>query len=166
VRLFFALWPDADAASALERLAADVVAVVGGKPVPREKIHLTLAFLGEVEDCQGARAAAAAIRGRAFAVRLDCVGSFRKARVAWAGSLERIAALDALQARLEAGLRQRGFALDERPFAAHVTLARKAETALPRAAIAPIEWRAAELTLVQSTGAGHYAVLEAWKLRR
>ena len=167
MRLFFALWPDAAAAEALERLAADVVVVAGGKPMPREKIHLTLAFLGEVDDLAAAQDAAAALETRPFQVRLDCVGSFRRARVSWAGMIQADPALTDLQARLESQLRARGFALEERPFAPHVTLARKAERALPRAKIAAIAWTATELTLVRSApGTGGYPILKAWRLGR
>ena len=167
MRLFFALWPDAAAADALQRLAADVVVVAGGRARPAGKIHLTLAVLGDVEDLAGAQDAAAAIRAAPFDVRLDCVGSFRRARVSWAGMLRPDAALVEMQAELENQLRQRGFALEARPFTPHVTLARKADRPLPRAAIAPIEWKALELTLVRSMpGTGEYAVLEGWKLRK
>ena len=167
LRLFFALWPDAAAADALERLAADVVVVAGGKPVPAGRIHLTLAFLGDVEDLAGAQDAAVAIRAAPLDLRLDCVGSFRRARVSWAGMLQPNAALVELQGELGNQLRQRGFALEARPFTPHVTLARKAERALPRAAIAPIQWKAQELTLVRSMpGTGEYAVLKGWKLRK
>ena len=167
MRLFFALWPDAAAAEALERLAADVVLVAGGRATPREKIHLTLAFLGEVDDLARAREAAESVRAAPFDMRLDCVGSFRRSRVAWAGSLEPNLELAAAQSSLEARLRERGFALEERPFAAHVTLARKTERSLPRAAIPAIGWRADELRLVRSMpGGNEYVQLERWKLRK
>ena len=164
MRLFFALWPGAAVAAALERLAADVVVVAGGHPMPRARIHLTLAFLGEVEDLAGAQDAASALPAAPFDIRLDCVGSFRQARVSWAGMLAANPPLQQLQSALEAGLRARGFALEERPFTPHVTLARKAERTLPRAAITPIEWRATGITLVRAA-AGEYAVLKSWKLR-
>ena len=167
MRLFFALWPDAAAAEALERLAADVVVVAGGRAIPRAKIHLTLAFLGEVEDLDGARDAGGSVRAAPFDMRLDCVGSFRRSGVAWAGSLEPNGELAALHSSLEAQLRARGFALEERPFAAHVTLARKTGKTLPRAAIPPIGWRADELRLVRSMpGTNDYVALERWKLRK
>ena len=164
MKLFFALWPGAAAAEALERLAADVVVVCGGKPMPRAKIHLTLAYLGEIEDLAAAQDAAAGLKAPAFDVRLDCVGSFRRARVSWAGALEPNAPLLELQSKLEARLRDRGFGLEDRPFAPHVTLARKAEKALPRARIAPIDWHASEFTLVRSMPTGEYPVLKEWRL--
>jgi 2'-5' RNA ligase len=65
-------------------------------------------------------------------LKLGQPGSFgpRNApRVLW-GSLDGdINALEALQSRLDTGLRQAGFDLEQRPFRPHVTLARRRESA-------------------------------------
>ena len=62
-------------------------------------------------------------------------------------------------------MRERGFALDTRPFAAHVTLARKISRDVPHASMPPTVWRADEYVLVHSeTGTGRYSVMEAWPL--
>jgi 2'-5' RNA ligase len=167
-RLFFAVWPDESSARALAELAKSLAARSEGRAVPMEKIHLTLAFLGEVDDGDRARvlASAARLRARAFTLSLDHGGSFRRAGVAWAGASQPPAELLALQAKLESRLRERGFPLDERPFAPHVTLARRTARAIGRLPIAPIEWRASRFTLVRSeTGTGRYAVEERWTLR-
>ncbi|HXZ48565.1 MAG TPA: RNA 2',3'-cyclic phosphodiesterase [Usitatibacter sp.] len=165
-RLFFALWPDGPASARLARLATEVAAAAGGKPVPAEKIHVTLAFLGEVaaSRVEEARTAARAVRFGGFAVTLDCVGSFGKARVAWAGSLSPPGpALAALQADLAARLSASGFALEERPFALHATLARRIGRDVPRAAVDPVAWSVDAFSLVRSeTGTGRYAVVEAF----
>jgi 2'-5' RNA ligase len=166
-RLFFALWPDEAAARRLAELSGSLAARSAGKPVPLEKVHLTLAFLGELAPvrAEAARQAAAQVRSRAFALELDEVGSFRSARVAWAGCVHPPPALEALQRGLAAALRSRDFVLEERPFAAHVTLARKTGKAIARAPMAPIVWQAREFTLVRSeTGTGRYVVTEAWPL--
>jgi 2'-5' RNA ligase len=95
------------------------------------------------------------------------VGSFRKARVAWAGSSLLPAGLARLQSQLEEGLRARGFALDQRPFAAHVTLAREIARPVPASPMAPIRWRAGQYVLARSeTGTGRYSVMETWSLDR
>jgi 2'-5' RNA ligase len=97
---------------------------------------------------------------------LDESGSFRRAGVAWAGTSSPPPELIALQAKLEARLRGRGFAFEERPFAPHVTLARRTGRALARVPIAPIAWRARSFTLVRSeAGTGRYVVEERWELR-
>jgi 2'-5' RNA ligase len=166
-RLFFALWPDAAASAALSRLAAELAALSGGKAVPAGKIHLTLAFLGIVEDSRVAAAfdAAQAGRWRAFGMRVDTTGSFRGARVAWAGCASPVPGLASLQSGLARGLAHAGFALDERPFAPHLTLVRKIARPIVQSPIPAIEWRVAELALVRSElGKGTYATMGAWPL--
>jgi RNA 2',3'-cyclic 3'-phosphodiesterase len=166
-RLFFALWPDERAREALARLAVDVGTVAQGKPVPAAKIHLTLSFLGEVaeERRDALRAAARAVRGTPLELVLDRLGSFRKARAAWAAASEVPAALTQLQSALEARLRERGFALEERPYRPHVTLARSIRAPLPAASIEPITMRCEALALVRTEpGSGAYASLESWGL--
>lgn len=166
-RLFFALWPHDSARAALERLAADVAQVCGGKPVEAAKIHLTLAFLGEVDDERRAHAieAASTLAAPPFTLVLDRVGSFRRARVAWAGASEAPAALHALQASLEQRLRDRGFEPEERPFRAHITLARKTRERLPAASIEPIAYACDRVALVASElSSGQYRTLESWPL--
>lgn len=164
-RLFFALWPDPQAAAQLARLSAEVALVAEGKPVPAAKIHLTLAFLGEVPDERRAAAVAAAsgVRFAPLEVRLDCVGSFRAAQVAWAGSLAPDPALVALQATLARNLAAAGFALEERAFTPHLTLARRTRRRLPRATIPAIAWQADAFALVRSApGTGEYSNLEVF----
>ena len=136
--------------------------------MPRERIHLTLAFLGALTSAraQEARLAAQAVRSNAFEMALDQIGSFRAARVAWAGCAHPPAGLTALEERLAVCLRACDFALEERPFAAHVTLARKISAPLVRSEMEPLSWRAREFTLVRSEpGSGRYVVLETWPLK-
>lgn len=164
-RLFFALWPDADAARALARLGAELAARCGGRAVPESKIHLTLAFLGEVGSQRAAELLEFSLRGRAFELRLDHAGAFRKARVAWAGVDPAPAGLLELQAALAARLRESGFELEDRQFAPHVTLVRRIERGLERLAVEPVAWRAREAALVESERAsGRYTTLRAWAL--
>ena len=166
-RIFFAIWPDEPAAAALEALARTLAAASGGKTVPREKIHLTLAFLGETapERVAAATDVANRARGHTFDAVLDCVGAFRHARVAWAGMNAPPPALLRLQEGLASGLREAGFVLEDRPYNPHVTLARRIERTIARAPADPIAWTARALTLVRSdTGKGTYSVLESWEL--
>ncbi len=164
-RLFFAVWPG-EAAAKLARLGSDVAIVSEGKPVAVEKIHITLAFLGELggESTEAARAAARGLAVDRFSFVLDRVGSFRAARVAWAGSAHAPAPLVGLQAALATRLAGARFVLEERPFALHATLVRRTRRAVPLAAIEPIEWRVDAFTLVRSgTGNGRYEILEEYR---
>ena len=167
MRLFFAVWPDEAAARALEVLGLALADVAGGRPVPREKIHLTLAFLGEVANGRVAQAvsAGAEAHARGFRLRLDEVGSFRRAGVGWAGCRETPPELAALQSSLAKALGARGFSLDERGFTPHVTLVRRIANTVPRAPTEPIAWHADAMTLVRSeSGSGRYVVMENWPL--
>ena len=164
-RLFFALWPDAGARARLAPLAAGLADAASGKPVPIEKVHLTLAFLGEV-DAERIAAAVDAARGvrlAPFAFALDRVGSFRGARVAWAGCAAVPAPLAALAAGLAARLVAAGFTLEDRPYAPHATLARRIARNVATAPVEPIPWPVGGFSLVRSeAGTGRYAVLEAF----
>jgi 2'-5' RNA ligase len=163
-RLFFAVWPEAPAARELARVGESIAGLVGGKPVPAEKIHMTLAFLGSLDEAStgSAVAAAAEVTAAPISMTLDLVGSFRRARVAWAAPSVPPRELAALQEALAGRLRSRGFALEDRAFTPHATLVRKIGDAVPRAPIAPVRWRSRALTLVESTGDGRYEVLESW----
>jgi 2'-5' RNA ligase len=107
-------------------------------------LHLTLAFLGELDDDRLAEAEQAALvaarEGASFTLRLTHLGSFgpaRSPRVIWAGvsgSPDDLSALGNLQGRLASELELRDFPPEERPFAPHLTLARVKESLPPEAA--------------------------------
>jgi RNA 2',3'-cyclic 3'-phosphodiesterase len=142
-----------------------LVQLAGGRATPAGNIHLTLAFLGEVAAARVPllHRIAGEARGRRFRLALDRVGSFRRARVAWAGADQPPRQLMALQAELSGRLRENGFELEERGYSPHATLARKIERAVPRARIEVIEWPVAEYALVESA-AGRYTTLASWRL--
>src|SRR5262245_57348130 len=49
-RLFFALWPDSEMQAALAEVTRRWVSGIGGKPIPPENFHFTLAFLGSMDE--------------------------------------------------------------------------------------------------------------------
>ena len=97
-----------------------------------EAWHVTLAFLGPVGEgaVTDLETALEPVFGgfREFELRLSAGGSFpprRPARVLWLGlESEPQGALEALQAEVATALVEAGFGLDEKPFHAHLTLAR------------------------------------------
>ena len=163
-RLFFAVWPGDTASRQLALAAESLAALAGGKAMPPEKIHMTLAFLGSLDADRAARAAAASVEGDEIRMEIDQVGSFRRARVGWAAPSRPNARLAVLQERLAAKLKAAGFALEDRAFVPHATLVRKIAKAVPPAPMPPVEWRSRAFTLVESTGSGRYEVLESWGL--
>jgi 2'-5' RNA ligase len=171
LRLFFALWPDDAARSAIAALAREVAQRAEGRPTRHETIHLTLAFLGDVEpDRVPALAAigeAVASAAPPFALKLDLIGGFRDARVAWLGAEPVPAPLATLAARLSASLAAEGFRVDHRPFAAHVTLARKCRSVPRRESVASAGWVVDQLSLVASelaSGGSRYRTHAEWPL--
>jgi 2'-5' RNA ligase len=168
VRLFFALWPDAAAAARLAALSTGLALLAGGRAVPQAKIHLTLVFLGDVEDAalDAALELPEGLAPASFEVVLDQVGSFRGARVAWAGCRAAARGLADLHDGIAERARRVGFALEERPYSPHVTLARKIGRPIARRDADPIAWQARSFALVRSElGRGSYATLREWVLR-
>jgi 2'-5' RNA ligase len=145
VRLFFAAWPPPEAAAALAQWARGLE----GRPVPAEKIHLTLAFLGEAQPDK-AIAAARRAQGRAHALPIEVAKYWKHNQIVWAGPRETPAALAALADSLHFELFRSEFILERRPFAAHVTLIRKARAAkLPP--LPALDWPVREFLLVRSS---------------
>lgn len=152
LRLFFALWPDAPTRAELAALAERVAGETGGRATPPDNVHLTLAFLGAQPKDRAAEltARAGAIEASPFVLSLDHIDCWRKNSVAWLGASEIPPALASLRKSLIASLAALGIADDARPFAVHVTLARKVTTLLRRRLASPIVWPVDGLVLVVS----------------
>jgi RNA 2',3'-cyclic 3'-phosphodiesterase len=98
--------------------------------VPREKRHLTLKFLGDVEETAAPKLVEAADRAAArqlpLEMRVRQIGAFpnfRRARVVWIG-VEQDPRLELLHHDLELACEDVGFEVEGRPFRPHITLAR------------------------------------------
>jgi 2'-5' RNA ligase len=99
--------------------------------VPRDNLHLTLRFLGEQGEERLADALAAvettAAAGEPFTLGLHGLGAFpglERPRILWVGVAEGALAARGLQARLEAGLAERGFPPEARRWHPHLTVGR------------------------------------------
>lgn len=168
MRLFFALWPPPDTARALADWAKEVARGTGGKQVAAERIHLTLAFLGDA-DPENATSAAKQVRCEAFDLPIEVSEYWKHNQIVWAGPERTPAPLERLVQALQFELYRSGYILERRPFAAHVTLLRKART-LPRLPDLPaVKWPAKEFVLVQSRTSSEgpiYAALKSFQLLR
>lgn len=96
-----------------------------------EGIHLTLKFLGEVEEAKAAgiiEALNGACRGAGpLGLEIAGAGAFpngKAPRVLWLGVTGDVVKLAALQASVEDAMANRGFEREERRFSPHLTLAR------------------------------------------
>ncbi|MBZ0159096.1 MAG: RNA 2',3'-cyclic phosphodiesterase [bacterium] len=184
VRAFVAanLTPDLKAALAMvqDRLKATRVDVGWVRP---DNLHLTLKFLGQVEESRidAIRDAIAAAASGSGPIRLvfQGLGAFprpREARVVWIGLSHGSEALAALQTRIEAALESLGFAREARPFTAHLTLGRvrgparreqlaRAITEAPAEALGEMVLDRIELMQSDlSAGGARYSILQSFPL--
>ena len=140
----------------------------GGRDVHPLDLHLTLVFLGELdaEHRKCAEAAAQGVRAAPFALTLDRIGSFPRARILWCGAGASPQPLLALVGGLGEGLRGCGFRPERRPYVPHATLARKARPLCARALELPVSWPVDEfvLALGREGGPPRYRVLRRWPL--
>jgi len=115
----------------------------------RENIHLTLAFLGEA-DAAKAIAAARRVRGVRHELPIEEARFWKKNRIVWVGPREMPPELDRLVKSLHQELLRDGFILEQRRFAAHVTLLRKARDPGPLPPLPRVAWPTREFVLVDS----------------
>jgi len=101
----------------------------GIKWVKPQLIHLTLKFLGEVDDgqteeiCQAVELVCTGVKS--FELEFTKLGSFgRPPKVIWLGMEKQVAGLQKLAVDLETAFEELGFEKEGREFSPHLTLAR------------------------------------------
>ena len=125
MRLFIAIELPDDLKRELGRLKVDIP---GARWVPVDQIHLTLAFLGEVEEAAVERLTGELARVQAPEFQLcfsgtGCFPDRRRPRVLWIG-LEPNPRLNVLAAGVREAVLACGIPQEERPFSPHISLAR------------------------------------------
>jgi len=132
IRLFVGIAIDAAVAARLAPLAAGIP---GARWVAARNLHLTLRFIGEVDDglAEDIHLALAAVESPGFALDLEGLGIFGggKPHTLWAG-VRSEPLLERLQGRVDAAVERTGCPPEPRKFTAHVTLARLGAGAAPR----------------------------------
>lgn len=168
-RLFFALWPDETVRAATVSATARAVAAAGGRPVPPDSLHVTLAFLGSLptERVADVLAAARSVRAAAGAQTFDRIAQWGRGGPLVLEATRLEPALERLQSALANALLGANFALDRRAFRPHITLSRQPARRLPPAPPdvpgGALAWPYAAFVLVDSeTGPGgsRYTVAE------
>ena len=152
MRLFFALWPPARAASALHEWASQASRLAGGRVTRAETIHLTLAFLGEVDEekLPSVVRAGRSTVGTAHSLPIEQARYWKHNRIVWVGPNETPGPLADLAADLKSSLEAERFKLESRAFQAHITLIRKAHEPRALPPLPPIDWPVDEFVLVRS----------------
>lgn len=139
--------------------------------VEPENLHLTLKFLGEVDETRVPplrEVLALPLSGPVFTAVLSGTGVFPPGgapRVIWLGASEGAIALEALHAQVEGRLGPLGFGPEDRAFTAHLTLGRVREAGgavgpgirriVQEAVVEPIHWIVSGVTLYQSQLSPH-----------
>ena len=167
-RLFFALWPDEGVRAGLAGLARSLPEHKGRSPHPMYQ-HVTLVFLGELDAAERACAegAAGALDGEPFELAIDRVGYWPRPRILWCAPSVTPEPLLQLVQDLQEGLRACGLKPERRPYAPHITLARKARGVRGFEMDRPIPWRVRGFVLVASVDTPpppRYQVLREWPL--
>lgn len=171
MRLFFALWPDAAQRIALAAWQTALHAQCGGRVMRPEGLHVTLAFLGEVEEArlEALQLAAQEVVAQPSVLTLDGARYWGHNHIVYAAAREDPPKLLQLASGLQQNLLRHGFRLDAGHFQAHVTLLRNARCgAAPLPALASVRWPVNEFALVRSVldaQGSHYEVLARFPLR-
>lgn len=168
-RLFFALWPDEAFRLRLVNHALELARESQGRAVRGDTLHLTLVFVGDVDNARVESLAKCAdrINARPFDLSIDTAGYFAKARAGWLGCSKVPQALIELQATLQAEVSRSGFSIDTRAFKPHITMVRNGAREIEQRTIPRVPWVVKSFNLVDSrqTASGtRYSVVKTWRM--
>jgi 2'-5' RNA ligase len=175
VRVFFAIWPDDAVREQLVEMASGLQRNLGcsGRRIRAENIHLTLVFVGSVDN-SGLEALHSAAEGivktgkRPFELVIQEIGYWKHSRIAYAAPREIPSALKELVSLLGKTIKSVGFSPEERAYKPHVTLLRDATCpalSRMRGAIRPVVWEVRQWLLVkseQTEGGVVYSPIGCW----
>ena len=171
LRVFFALWPDASVRAELDAAAGKLHELRGGRRTRLETLHLTLVFIGEIEENRLPEllAAAEGVALPQFEVLFDRSDCWRHNHVAHLGASQSPPDLLELVGQLESRLAAVSIPFDRRSYVPHITLLRKADCnpKMTNPALVPIRWPARDFVLVRSSlrsGGALYEQLGRWPL--
>ena len=167
-RLFFALWPSEDVRNQIVACAKQLP-VQKARAVANANLHITLAFIGAVDEdkVDHYTSAAASVKANAFHLKLNRAGCFSRAKVLWLGCEQVEPALQDLVSSLNHVLLDCGYVAEDRSYTPHVTLARKFNGKHVPEIDCEIDWSVDSFALVESVsvaGGVEYKVLKSWRL--
>lgn len=177
LRIFAAIAPPDEVRLALIDQTSELD--IPGRLVPPQNWHITLRFLGDIDEVAYERYLAELDQmelGASFNLTLDHLGAFpnqRKATVVWAGAARGQERLCELAEKADSAAGFAGVVAEERPFSPHLTLSRVRPPAdvarLAADAELDISWRVHEFVVFESRlerGGVRYEPLERFLLPR
>ncbi|HYE36974.1 RNA 2',3'-cyclic phosphodiesterase [Methylocaldum sp.] len=171
LRLFFALWPDEAVRASLSRTIESLKQTTTAKWGRPENLHITLAFLGQVSEDRLPliNRVADGVIGQPFELGLDRIEFWRRSGIICLSSVNTPEALKNLANSLIARLAETGFAMENRPYRAHLTLARKGRSGCISQVLSdPINWSVSSFSLIESQiyrAGSLYVVRKSWNLQ-
>ena len=151
-RLFFGLLPDEETHQQLIEHSRTFPIVKGVRPVPNSNLHITLQFLGYLEEnerkCLEKKMVQTFVQ--AFSLRFDLYGYFKSSQALWLGCSSYPSELTRLVNHLKSIAESCGAKTDERVYKPHITLFKKVSNAEFPDKPFTISWRAKEFHLLES----------------
>jgi len=167
-RLFFALWPsDATREKIIE--FDDLLTDPRLKKVATKNLHVTLVFLGLLDEKQEQNIIKAAnnIAASLINMRFDQLTLWQQKRgILCLTSTSQPKSLLTLVKQLQDSVSAQGIELEQRPYTAHITLARNLKQH-PEINVEAIPWHSNKFVLVHSVSTDHgvdYQIIDSWPL--
>ena len=169
-RLFLACWPDQTLQELLYDLASHLQLKHGGRRTRKENIHLTLIFLGQVQEHKERqlRAKLRTLDIKQFDLELDESGAFTHCRINWVGPRLVPQGLKDLHNALSLISREFTSHGEERSYKPHVSLLHNSQTEI-EFDIKPMPWKVDRYCLIESkqkNGGVEYDVIEEFPLTK
>ncbi|MCR5229266.1 MAG: RNA 2',3'-cyclic phosphodiesterase [Solobacterium sp.] len=120
---------------------------IGGKPVPADNMHVTLAFIGETDSPQPVISALQSITFRPFRLSLDTAFTVRD--MLWLKP-ESTPELTQTAESVRSALSRAGIPYDRKPFRPHITLMRRVRGTVHLQPVPETEMTVTKISLMQS----------------
>ena len=104
--------------------------------------------------------AANAVKARPFDLPIEVAKYWSRSEIVWAGPKDLPNSLGKLVAQLRGALEGDGLVLERRPFAAHITLIRKASQPPLLPPLPAVRWLARQFALVRSASGAYHTLAE------
>jgi RNA 2',3'-cyclic 3'-phosphodiesterase len=166
-RLFFALLPNDDTLQSLQQIST-ALPLSSRQRIPAENWHITLAFIGSVNEALVPKIieVTTPIRMPEITLVFDQLEYWRSPRIVCLTCSQSVLAAVNLVIHLSTQLTALGLQLDPRPYCPHVTLARHIHNPLTTL-FKPIIWNAQQFALMESVSSPLgvvYQPLQFWQL--
>ncbi|MDO9105519.1 MAG: RNA 2',3'-cyclic phosphodiesterase [Methylovulum sp.] len=166
-RLFFGLEPGYETRQQCTTIM-QAIDSPDNQPVPAANLHVTLVFLGLVDAAQQSALLeeAAMIPGAKLTITFNQLEYWQKPGILCLTASDASAELLMLADSLTAMAKKLAIPVDERPYLAHVTLARKAKHPV-ELAFEPVIWQADMFCLFESVSSENgveYRVIKRWAM--